>query len=506
MSGIGTRDEFSVVSTSLYKDTVVEVLEGDLLRYPVDVMVNAANINLRGGAGVDGAIQRAAGPELLEEMKLRFRHPGKVGGAYGTTGSFRIEACRYIIHAVGPDWRNAAERDAGLLGNAYRNSLDLAAENKLRSISFPAISVGIYSMPGSIAGPEILRTIRAWIDGNEGAMDRISILLKGFLKEDIDELQFRWLGAYIQNQGSETMNDPPAAFRRPVIRPVRPAVTTTSAPPPVKSKTLTAPQPPPRTTTVSAPVPPRKHTTGPSTSGLGAPGPSAPPRTRTAITSPVTERFIADLQDPPGPDESDSSEGPTPPESPPGPSTPSESPTERPNTPPASPPPAPFESDDDEPPYLFNFYEPLSHMWMGRDRYYGMLEAGLDPDTFVEGMIIPDPEDDSDEESLPREAKAEFARYHAERIARGREISEHLALAAERDFHPPSEAEVARDTAARVRELRDTVEAQVKAAKEAQTQQCTFYYDRSRCPVMCNPRIMRLRKFPGRCRTHQVPY
>lgn len=121
----------------------LEVIQADITTLEVDVIVNAANTRLAGGGGVDGAIHRAAGPELLTECL-------KIGGC--PTGDARITAgywlpARHVIHAVGPVWRGGGADEARLLASCYRRSLELAAERQLRSLAFSAISCGIYGYP-----------------------------------------------------------------------------------------------------------------------------------------------------------------------------------------------------------------------------------------------------------------------------------------------------------------------------------------------------------------------
>ena len=143
----------------------IEVVEADITTLALDAIVNAANETLTGGGGVDGAIHRAAGPELLvacraiPEVRARVRCP--TGEARITPG-FLLPA-RFVIHAVGPVWRGGRDREPELLASCYRSSFALAAKNRLESIAFPAISCGVYGYPIEQAVPIAVREAREWL-------------------------------------------------------------------------------------------------------------------------------------------------------------------------------------------------------------------------------------------------------------------------------------------------------------------------------------------------------
>lgn len=130
--------------------------QGDITRVEVDAIVNAANSGLRGGGGVDGAIHRAGGPQIMEECRRIGGCP--TGEARMTTGG-RLPA-RFVIHAVGPVWSGGGRGEPALLASAYRYSLRLAEEQGLRSIAFPSISTGVYGYPVALAARVALRAVR----------------------------------------------------------------------------------------------------------------------------------------------------------------------------------------------------------------------------------------------------------------------------------------------------------------------------------------------------------
>ncbi|WP_305044833.1 O-acetyl-ADP-ribose deacetylase [Geoalkalibacter sp.] len=137
----------------------IEVVQGDITKMPVDAIVNAANTSLLGGGGVDGAIHRAAGPQLLEECR---RLNGCETGQAKITAGYNLPA-RHVIHTVGPVWHGGSQGEEGQLADCYLNSLRLAREHGLKSIAFPSISTGAYRFPLERACRIAVREVKAFL-------------------------------------------------------------------------------------------------------------------------------------------------------------------------------------------------------------------------------------------------------------------------------------------------------------------------------------------------------
>ena len=155
----------------------IEIIRGDITKLDVDAIVNAANTTLLGGGGVDGAIHRAAGTELLAECRtLGGCRPGEAR----ITRGYHLPG-RFVIHTVGPIWRGGKRHEPEILANCYRNSLQLAVENEIKTIAFPAISCGACGYPLPEAAQIALKTTRDFLATND-SIEKVTFVLWG---EDI---------------------------------------------------------------------------------------------------------------------------------------------------------------------------------------------------------------------------------------------------------------------------------------------------------------------------------
>lgn len=172
-------------ATFRIRDTVINLIVGNIADQDTDAVVNAANPKLSGGGGVDGAIHSRGGPQILEECKdirKTLWPDGLPAGKAVMTGGGKLRA-RYVIHTVGPIWMGGSGDEAELLRNAYINSLDIAVKNHLKSISFPSIGTGAYGYPIEKASRVVLQTLKEYLAVPAG-LDEVRLVL--FKQSDLN--------------------------------------------------------------------------------------------------------------------------------------------------------------------------------------------------------------------------------------------------------------------------------------------------------------------------------
>jgi O-acetyl-ADP-ribose deacetylase len=153
------------------------LIQGDITLQKTDAIVNAANPSLMGGGGVDGAIHRAGGPQILEECKRIVAKQGRLptGQAVITTGGNL--AAKWVIHTVGPIWHGGSNKEAQLLASGYQESLKLAEKHNLKSISFPSISTGVYGYPVEQAAKVALETVKDFLQDEARSIKEVTFVL-----------------------------------------------------------------------------------------------------------------------------------------------------------------------------------------------------------------------------------------------------------------------------------------------------------------------------------------
>ncbi len=169
--------------------TKLSLIQGDITLQETEAIVNAANTSLLGGGGVDGAIHRAGGPKILEECKaIRAKQGGCPTGEAVITSGGNMKT-KYVIHTVGPVWSGGNRGEEQLLRNAYYNSLDLAREKGIKSVSFPSISTGVYRFPIDKASRIALNTVKEFVQEHNFVEVRFTLFSEGDLKAYGDALK-----------------------------------------------------------------------------------------------------------------------------------------------------------------------------------------------------------------------------------------------------------------------------------------------------------------------------
>ena len=155
------------------------LLEGDITKVPVDAVVNAANSQLIGGGGVDGAIHRAGGPSIMAELDAMRPKIGACATGKAVVTTAGLLPAKHVIHAVGPIYRDGRQAEPQLLASCYQTSLELAAERGAASISFPSISTGVYGYPIADAADIALRTVIDFLNGPPHSVEKVIFVLFG---------------------------------------------------------------------------------------------------------------------------------------------------------------------------------------------------------------------------------------------------------------------------------------------------------------------------------------
>jgi O-acetyl-ADP-ribose deacetylase len=156
--------------------TRMSVIQGDITRQHTDAIVNAANSSLMGGGGVDGAIHRAGGPKILEECKKIVQKQGRLPPGKAVITSGGNLAAKYVIHTVGPIWYGGTHDESKILASAYRESLKIAQENRIKSISFPSISTGVYGYPVEKAAEVAVKAIVSFLKEENNSIQEVILV------------------------------------------------------------------------------------------------------------------------------------------------------------------------------------------------------------------------------------------------------------------------------------------------------------------------------------------
>ncbi len=166
----------------------LDLVQGDITQQATDAIVNAANRDLAGGGGVDGAIHRGGGPSIMAETREKYPQGCPTGEAV-ITGAGQLPA-RYVIHTVGPIWRGGKQGEPDLLASAYRRSLEVAVDNHCQSVAFPSLSTGAYGYPLELAAGTALRTVLAFLrERKQPVLTRFVLFDQGTLDTFVKTLE-----------------------------------------------------------------------------------------------------------------------------------------------------------------------------------------------------------------------------------------------------------------------------------------------------------------------------